>query len=227
MTEDHSTTDLASQKTYPYDELPQGDVFRYLVLQPGAGDDPLVCNLRTAPIADTPFEAVSYVWGQAIKNQSIICENHVMGITPSLSSVLRRIRLLNKPLKVWADSICIDQENLKEKGHQVALMGKIYRSAQRVLIHMGSDDGGQGPAVCSLLDEVDKMVEETCKKIDMTWDSFPYSDEDDPLLVDPRWNSLHKLLSHNWFDRGWVVQEAASAPDGQILWGQSRIDWKS
>jgi hypothetical protein len=215
-----------SQETYPYDDLPQSDnVFRYLVLQPGIGDDPLVCNLQTAPITDTDFEAVSYVWGTPIKDEPIVCEDHVMNITRSLAKVLRRVRLLNKPLKVWADSVCINQKDLEEKGNQVALMGKIYRSANRVLIHIGPDDSGQGPALCSLLNEVDNMIQETCKGIDMSWNSFPYPDKEDPLLIDPHWDALYTLLKQDWFDRGWVVQEAASAPDAQLLWGQSRLDW--
>jgi hypothetical protein len=216
---------LASQKTYPYNELPQGDVFRYLVLEPGADDEPIVCSLQTAPITDTHFEAVSYVWGTFIKDQSIVCEDHIIKITPSLAKVLRRVRLLNKPLKVWADSVCINQDDLEEKGNQVALMGKIYRSANSVLIHIGSDDSGHGPAVYSLLNEVDTMIQAICEANCMSWDEFPYPEETDPILVDPRWTALYMLLKQDWFDRGWVVQEAASAPDCQILWGQTRLDW--
>jgi hypothetical protein len=213
------------QQTYSYDKLPQGDAFRYLVLQPGAGDESLVCDLQTAPINDTPFEAVSYVWGTSPKAHPIICQGHVINITPSLADVLRRVRLQSSPIRVWADSVCINQTDPLEKGNQVALMGKIYRSASRVLIHIGSDDGGQGPAVCSLLDEIDSLIQATCKTIDMSWDSFPYPDEGDPLLIDHRWQALHTLLKQNWFDRGWVIQEAASTPEGQLLWGQSKLDW--
>jgi hypothetical protein len=142
-----------------------------------------------------------------------------------LSTVLHRVRLPDKSLMLWADGICIDQDNLSEKGHQVALMAKIYRAAQHVIIYIGPDDDGQGPDVCSLLEQVDEVIEETCKNIDMSWDSFPYPDDSDPLLDDPRWGALHSLLGQNWFDRGWVVQEAASAPSGQLLWGGSEINW--
>jgi hypothetical protein len=41
------------QKSYSYDGLPKDDTFRHLVLQPGAGHEPHVCNLHTAQIADT------------------------------------------------------------------------------------------------------------------------------------------------------------------------------
>ena len=214
-----------SPHTYPFEPLTSGDVFRYLVLEPGIGDEPLKCSLKTRAIEDTHYETISYVWGSSERSHSIECESHIMAITSSLFTVLKRIRSSDQPLDLWADGICINQNDLKEKGHQVGLMAKIYRGSQSVLIYVGSEDDGQGLAVCSLLDEVDKLIEETSKIVDMSWDSFPYPDEDHPLLADPRWDALHSLLGQNWFDRGWVVQEAACAPKGQVIWGESRFDW--
>jgi hypothetical protein len=211
---------------FPYEELPSGDTFRYLTLQSGVGDEPLVSSLHTANILDTEYDAVSYIWGTSIKDHTILCDGYTMMITPNLSEVLRRVRLPDRPLVVWADSICINQQDVFEKGHQVALMGKIYRSAQKVFIYLGSDEQIQGPTVCSLLDEVDQMIQATCKMIVMDWDSFPSPNPDDPLLFDDRWNALHTLISQNWFDRGWVVQEAALARSGEVIWGQSRFEWE-
>jgi hypothetical protein len=215
-----------SQRSYAYDQLPKDDTFRYLVLQPGAGYEPLVCNLHTAQIADNEYHAISYVWGTEIRDQTIICNGHVMMVTINLFKALHCIRLPDRPLALWADSICINQEDTNEKSHQVSLMGKVYRAAKCVLIFIGSDDNGHGPHVCSLLDEVDEMIQSTCKKIDMTLDSFPFPNEDDPLLNDPRWDSLKELMCQGWFGRGWVVQEAALAAQGEVLWGKSRFDWQ-
>lgn len=39
---------------------------------------------------------------------------------------------------VWIDAICIDQDNLEEKGVQVALMGDIYSKASDVIVWLGS-----------------------------------------------------------------------------------------
>lgn len=212
-------------KVYPYEPIPSGDFFRHLVLQPGVGEEQLKCTLHTAIISETDFEALSYVWGDSTRNHTIQCGKHLMSITSSLSKVLRRIRRPDAQLSLWADGICINQDNLQEKGHQVGLMAKIYRAAQRVLIYIGPGDNGQGPAVCSLLNEVDEMITETSKTVDMSWDSFPYPAEDHPLLTDPRWSVLHDLLAQDWFDRGWVVQEAALASKSEVFWGESRIDW--
>jgi hypothetical protein len=216
----------SSQQSYTYDQLPEDNTFRYLILQPGAGYEPLVCNLYTAQIVDTEYHAMSYVWGTEIRDQTIICNGRVLLVTINLFKALQCIRLPGRRIVLWADSICINQEDKSEKGHQVSLMGKIYRSAKCVLIFIGSDDDGHGAHICSLLDEVDEMIQSTCKKIDMTWDSFPYPNEDDPLLKDPRWDSLKQLLRQSWFDRGWVVQEAALAARNEVLWGRSRFDWQ-
>jgi hypothetical protein len=47
---------LTFKGDYPYEKLPSGDTFRYLSLQPGAGDEPLV-SLHTANIFDTAYDA--------------------------------------------------------------------------------------------------------------------------------------------------------------------------
>ncbi|KAF1921675.1 heterokaryon incompatibility protein-domain-containing protein [Ampelomyces quisqualis] len=210
---------------YPYKKLPDGETFRYLSLQPGVGDEPLIASLHTANILDIEYDAVSYAWGTSMKDHTILCEGYTMMITPNLSTVLHRVRLHDRPMAVWADGICINQQDVNEKGHQVALMGMIYRSAARVLIYIGSDDGSKAPSLCSLLDKVDHMVQATCKTIDMSWDSFPDPDADDPLLFDYQWDALYTLISQSWLDRGWVVQEAALARCGEVIWVQSSFGW--
>jgi hypothetical protein len=214
-------------KAYEYDELPQSDVIRYLTLHPGAGNDPLQCSLHTAPMADTSFEAVSYVWGSDVRDQQIQCDGRTLALTTNLFRVLQRVRQPNTPRKIWADLICINQENLDEKGHQVAIMGRIYRHANRVLIHMGNDDRGHGPQVCSLLDTICATIDGILPMISDEWNAFPYPRQNDGILTDSRWESLRLLFEETWFSRGWVVREAGFAQDGQVYWGQSDFSWKS
>ncbi|KAF1915963.1 heterokaryon incompatibility protein-domain-containing protein [Ampelomyces quisqualis] len=38
---------------------------------------------------------------------------------------------------IWIDTVCIDQENLSERGHQVKQMGDIYSRAKTVLMWLG------------------------------------------------------------------------------------------
>jgi hypothetical protein len=181
---------------------PKNDTFRYLVLQPGAAHEPLMCSLITARIADTKYHAISYVWSTDLRDQKILCDGRDLMVTVNLFKALQCIRLPDRPLTLWADSICINQEDKLEKGHQISLMGKIYRSAKCVLIYIGSDDDGHAPDVCSLLDEVDETIQSACRETGITWDSCPYPSVDDSLLNDPRWDFLCQLLSQDWFKRG-------------------------
>ncbi|KAH6866447.1 heterokaryon incompatibility protein-domain-containing protein [Alternaria rosae] len=211
---------------YQYEELPHDGSFRYIILHRGTGNDPLKCSLQAAPLGKTTFEAISYVWGKSKKNKKIICDGRVIRITKSLSNVLRRLRLPHKRRKLWADGICINQDDLEEKGHQVAIMGDIYRSAKCVLIYIGSEDYGDGPLVCSLLDDVNRMIDETCKHIDTSQGAFPFVQDDDTLRSDSRWISLLNLFRQSWFRRGWVVREAASAHYGLVIWHNSEFSWE-
>ncbi|KAF2823986.1 HET-domain-containing protein [Ophiobolus disseminans] len=225
-------TTSAALNAYEYSQLPNGGdaenagpFIRYLVLHAGSGDDPLECTLRTVLMADTSYEAVSYVWGSDVRDQQIICDGRTLALTTNLFRVLKRIRQPDAPRSIWADLICIDQDNLDEKGHQVGIMGQIYRHASRVLIHMGDKDQGHGPMVCSLLNNICYIIDSILPLIPKGWNTFPYPRSDEPILTDPRWDSLLLLLEETWFTRGWVVREAGFAQDGQVFWGDSEFSW--
>ena len=104
------------------------------------------------------FEAVSYVWGKGTKNQHIICNGDILEITTNLHKVLQCLRLPTASRRLWVDGICIDQDNLDEKGHQVAFMGKIYQAAKQVIVYLGPDKYGHGPRLRSLLKDVNDQI---------------------------------------------------------------------
>ena len=228
---------------YKYHELPPG-AFRYLILNPGVREDPLTCSLHTSFIGETRYESVSYVWGTDQRDHNILCDGKILKITPNLYKVLQRVRLPDVPRNLWADSICINQENLQEKGRQVTIMGQIYRKADRVLICLGSVGEEHGPAALSLLHDVCEMIDigvaEMNERVEVykqgegkdydwdgwkPWGCFPYSDADAPVLSDQRWASLNILVEQEWFKRGWVVREAGLAQEGLVIWGHTEFSW--
>lgn len=227
---------------YEYAELPS-DAFRYLVLLPGVDDDPLRCSLHTSHIKEIQYESVSYVWGTDQRNCEIICDGRVLKITPNLHRVLRRVRLPAAPRTLWADSICINQEDLQEKSRQVTLMGHIYRNAERVLICMSPSGEEEGPNLVALLEYACGVIDAALLEIDervnevkgngewlpqwshYPWDWFPFAAADAPILSDPRWSSVNALLEQQWFSRGWVVREAGLARQGLVVWGNTEFAW--
>lgn len=63
-----------------------------------------------------------------------------VGTGGGLYEALMQLRDAAKPRTLWADAVCIDQENLLERGEQVKIMRKIYSRATRVLIWLGPED---------------------------------------------------------------------------------------
>jgi hypothetical protein len=215
---------------YVYEPLPSKEYFRYLSLEPGSGEEPLRCSLRTHEIGNAQYEALSYVWGSEIKNRRIYCDGHTIKITENLCDALQKLRSPTDVRAIWADSVCINQGDVEEKGQQVAIMGQIYSCALRVLIYLGHDPAGHGPKVAVLLSDVDDFLQSRMAELEsLDWDVFPLLDEyaNHPLLTDERWQSVRMLLQQQWFDRGWVVREAGLARQAVIVWGNSETSWQS
>ena len=121
------TTQLRPTAGFPYSPLPPG-IIRLVRLYAGTY---LMCDLIIAHLDSLPpYEALSYCWGDSKDRFPITC-NGVRGlaVTENLHSALKRLQLPNQPRLIWADAICINQEDIDERGSQVRLMKDIYRRA--------------------------------------------------------------------------------------------------
>lgn len=214
---------------FVYGDIPPENAFRYLVLHPGGYDDPLECSLLSSCLDIAPqYEAISYVWGSGTLDHHITCNGKSLYITRNLSKALRIFRLPDAMTTLWADSICINQNDVEEKGRQVAIMSQIYRQAAYVLIYMGEDPETHGMHVKSLLEDVVEMIDGVIASLpSLSWGTFPRYSGATPFVDDERWKSLSALLNQIWFTRGWVVREAALARCGCVVWGQSTFNWAS
>ncbi|KAF2804651.1 uncharacterized protein BDZ99DRAFT_149695 [Mytilinidion resinicola] len=67
-------------------------------------------------VAKLPFIALSYAWGNPEKKCPILLNDCLFWVTESLASALERFQEQDRMLPLWADAICINQEDLKEKG---------------------------------------------------------------------------------------------------------------
>lgn len=214
---------------FEYDPLRDEYSARYILLQPATSTiDPLVCTLHSTHLNEFPtFEAISYVWGIPVKDQPMTCNGKEISITANLSAALRQVRLTNKSRTLWADSICINQADPNEQGHQVSMMGDIYEKSNCTLICLGASDHDHATAVAGLVKDVDLKIQSVFGRADFDWsaNSFPIPDESDPLLSHGGWASFGVLLRQPWFKRGWVVQEAALGRDAVVRWADTEINW--
>lgn len=160
-----------AEALYEYDILPTGPWFRILRVHPGRFDDPLVCELvSTALDAAPPYRAVSYVWGDHGKVESITCSGLRREITVNLFEGLRRIRGTEDVETFWADAICINQIDKKERSSQVNQMGEIYDRAAEVVIWLGNDDDGIAEIAFDGLRQVNRSIRDA---EDTAWSTVP------------------------------------------------------
>ncbi|PVH93757.1 HET-domain-containing protein, partial [Periconia macrospinosa] len=109
--------------------------FRIMKLLKGNGTMPIICDISVESLDDNPFyEALSYVWGDDKITKDIIVRGVTISVTVNLFKFLSVLRSPTTDKLIWADAICIDQTNDKEKTHQIGLMTRIYRNCRKAHI---------------------------------------------------------------------------------------------
>jgi hypothetical protein len=128
---------------FQYLPLESSSHFRVLYLNPGEDGEQLSGRLIHCDfLAATPrpvYDCLSYVWGSSILSHEISIEGFTLSITANLDSTLRRSRKRypSESMSVWADGICINQEDTSKRNQQVALMKRTYSECRTGIIYLG------------------------------------------------------------------------------------------
>jgi hypothetical protein len=88
------------------------------------------------------FSAISNEWGNPeTPHRMLVGDDEHVPLTASLNEVLHNLRAVEDIGKktFWADQICVNQYDTKERNLQVAMMGPIYRKATRVITYIGPE----------------------------------------------------------------------------------------
>jgi hypothetical protein len=197
---------------------PRGDQIRLLKLYPPGkrSENVLEANLVVRE-GNKPYEALSYTWGSAGDTGSIRVwsgsgEFEEIEIQANLESALRQLRRKHRTRTLWIDAVCIDQNNLEEKNHQVPKMATIYNDAKRVCVWLG--EGGES---------TEKALSFVGRILDL--DSFDRLVTDQKSVKD--WHALWELMNSPWFSRRWVIQEIALARQATVHCGKARpVQWR-
>lgn len=115
--------------------------FRLLFLEPSTDRlAPLRCELNRASFdnEDVKYTALSYTWGDPIATTPIFVNGVETQVTLNLEAALRHIRQITDSITLWVDALCINQEDLAEKNHQVEMMRDIFSGAELVIAWLGS-----------------------------------------------------------------------------------------
>ncbi|KAH7310337.1 heterokaryon incompatibility protein-domain-containing protein [Rhexocercosporidium sp. MPI-PUGE-AT-0058] len=203
------------ESCYQYKSLPSENCIRLLELYPGQADDTLDCTLRQAELENAPkYEAISYAWGDPTNKVDVLCDGKIITATQNLKDALVRFKLKDRSRFVWADAICINQNDDVEKGSQVKLMNRIYANATRVCAWLGWATVQMQPAF-EFIDEIEFHSSPTSTR-----------QAELPVPASECWSALAIFFSAAWFNRLWVVQEVYGHAC-TVFCGDYEIPWKN
>lgn len=191
-----------------------------------------VISLHDEPV----FTALSYVWGYPPTWVDVTVDGAKISVTENLTNAVKDIHSLwaqQLPQitldfkRIWADAICINQQDVVEKGFQVPLMREIYSGAERVLSWLGKAD------------EATKLAFEALQRIhqgisrlgnddltDLRW-MESHHDLCNGYETDPRgpWLGIIDLMHRPYWSRVWIFQEVYLARSLLFMSGQSTLDF--
>lgn len=198
-------------------------------------DGRLQCDMNIVSLDNSPsYEALSYMWGEAdLQPHAIWVNGRLVNVRQNLEHALIALQKRpGSPRYLWVDALCINQENIEERNHQVGLMGNIYRCAEVVLVWLGDND---------LISHFNKLTAETesCYHPDIlryisnrnlysihgflvkedVWAHFSTRGND------YAWNSRAYVSSLPYWQRLWIVQEICLATEIQLFYGDSTCSW--
>ncbi|PMD32780.1 HET-domain-containing protein, partial [Hyaloscypha variabilis F] len=128
---------------YQYTPLHHPESIRLLTLLYGEFSSPIHVRLAEVRLSKKPqYEALSYSWategGDTSLSSQIVCdEGKTLAVTKNCELALRYIRKGDSLTTLWVDAICINQQDIKERGHQVGIMRNVYANATKVLVWLG------------------------------------------------------------------------------------------
>ncbi|KAK2755429.1 het domain protein [Colletotrichum kahawae] len=214
--------------SYHYRCLPPGCI-RLLRLSPHEDDTaPIRCQLFEYSLVSARrkgthlYKALSYCWGSPSKSQTAFVDEGLLHITENLHAALLRLRDPALERIIWIDAICINQDDLDEKGLQVQLMAEIFARASCVIVWLEYVTGDH--LIDSESEAAGRQAIQVLEAAATRPTEAPSDDEHDVYPEYEQRLAVKKLLERPWFRRIWVLQEVAAARHVLIMCKLAEID---
>ena len=169
------------------------------------------------------YIALSYVWGNPGERRDIRLDGHQFSVTLNLYYALLHLRdsleVRRMGLSVWIDAICINQDDLDERGAQVKKMNIIYSQALAVRAFLGHAD----PQVTAKLRAL-RTILETKSISKYPRDSILHNLDLNTIrkmgLDDSFWLGMEAISFSPYWRRVWTIQVTRLAPSLLYYYGQ-------
>lgn len=175
------------------------------------------------------YAALSYAWGDASDTVDLILNGAPVKVTRNLEAGLRMLRDEDrlKGQKLWVDALCINQNDLIERGHQVKRMRNIFGGASKVIVWVGvASDGSYKVAelIRSLLSLIGYT---TLKRSNLILGPFLQVMLSKMPPASSYWKAYFDFISRPYWRRLWIIQELAMAKELIVCCGSMTLKWFS
>lgn len=195
--------------------------------------DSLQCSLRVVPIDEAgKYVAFSYVWGTDAATETISVDGIIHPIRQNLAAGLRRFRARfprrshprtrhqSRPISIWADALCIDQNNVEERNHQVNLMRLVFTRCDYALSWLGEADEDSDLAMDCIAKIASLGNEATrysllIRKLTNIW----------PFYEAGPWVAIQRLMNRDFWYRIWIFQELLLPGNLVVSCGSKFVPW--
>lgn len=188
---------------YQYQPFKDNEYIRLLTLAPGKPNEPLKGRLDVVNVDSAgSYEPISYVWAElGIPNQryEILIrdgdDERLLELRgASLFSALSQLRFEGQERCVWADQICINQDDVKERGQQVQFMNKIYKNACHVPVWLGLNKTNEAKPAFDLVHSIDMRLQDKSER--EKFDIQFIKDLNSQSIEE--WKALDHLTNRTW-----------------------------
>jgi hypothetical protein len=192
----------------------------------------IICFLEHMILEDAvEYMALSYVWENGLNRQEIFLSGNERSISANLGDALRQLRNEFDDLVLWADQLCINQEDYAEKASQIQKMGSIYKRARRVIAWLGIP-ANDSDLVFTTLRQIDKhhnlslktgLLSDIARELEQTTSNSHDRIWDATKVLETLRTALPAFAARRYWTRLWVLQEFALATNVLIMCGSKII----
>lgn len=167
------------------------------------------------------YEAVSYTWGPEWPRRHVMINGKAHVVRDNIWRCLKHLQD-NKlqRTRLWVDSICINQSDDDEKAKQVASMGRIFASASRVLIWLGSTSLQTYLTTTSTNESVPGSISHLPPEDGDLWTNLLGHDHSTTRSLV---NQIMSIVYSPYWERLWIIQEVALAQDASLIFGDTLL----
>lgn len=218
---------LQGAQPFHYSPLASENSIRLITIQPETSAyGLLICTLSHVEFGSRPsYEALSYTWGDNLDHRPIILDGRPFYVGINLFDALHYLRRDDQKKTVWADAICINQDDIPERSAQIQIMPHIYTRADTVIVWLGDEIASQNlmPDMPAVRKRAERLrPAETTQVAPEAWVHHKRIAGEN---YSPEVGYLASLVRKNdYWQRLWIIQEIAK-PNEIHVCCSSRVSW--